>query len=224
VEIINGGDGGAGQRRHEEVGSPRIPCLVIDGKPIRILQVSQIASALDLPMPEVGDTSRLAWDTVPILESFIEAIKGADFPYLLTPSKSRGRSIRNLTVNTFHPFELLPETWTSGVFDWNPELTDVAMEQPLTDLDAVVGYAEKVFFGWQGFLLDREDELQGEGPEVDTPRGRVTYNVVLSGQRFHAAWHHRQVVDHLRDGGFPTQEALDVEVLSADLVMPANIY
>lgn len=201
-----------------------MPSLVIDGRPIRILQISQVASALGLPMPEVGDTYRLAWDTVPILESWIETVQEADFEYLLTPTKSRGRSVRNLLVNTFHPFELLPQTWDSGVFDWNPELTDADNERPLTDLALVVEYAEQRFYRWQSFLLDREEELHRPGPEVDTPRGRVTYNVALSGQRFHAAWHHRQMVDHLREGGFRVDGALDVEVLAEDLVMPANIY
>jgi len=188
------------------------------------LQVSQIASALGLPMPEVGDTHRLAWDTVPILESAIEMVQVADFDDLLTPSPSRGRSVRNLMVNTFHPFELLPETWESGSFDWNPELTDADYERPLTDMSKLVGYAEQAFYGWQSFLLDKEAELHGEGPEVDTPRGRVTYNVALSGQRFHAAWHHRQMLDHLRAGGYQLDQALDVEVVADDLIMPANIY
>ena len=197
---------------------------MIDGKPIRILQISQVASALGLPMPEVGEVSRLGWDTVPILESWIESVQKADFEYLLTPTKSRERSVRNLLVNTFYPFELLPDTWDSGVFDWNPEHTDHLYEAPLTDMDTLVAWAESRFFGWQSFLLDKEDDLHTDGPEVDTPRGRVTYNVVLSGQRFHAAWHHRQMVDHLREGGYPLPDALDVEVLAEDLVMPANIY
>lgn len=197
---------------------------MIDGKPVRILQVSQIASALGLPMPEVGDTKRLGWDVVPILESCIEMVQTADFAYLLTPTPSRGRSIRNLMVNTFHPFELLPVSWESGSFDWNPELTDADNERPLTDMDKLVGYAESIFFGWQSFLMEKDDELQSEGPQIDTPRGRVTYNVALSGQRFHAAWHHRQMLDHLRAGGYGLPNALDVEVLSEDLVLPARIY
>lgn len=208
----------------EELGQPRIPCLLLDGQVVRILQVSQIASALDLPMPEVGSVKRLAWDIVPVLESWLEILPTVDWDYALTPSQSRERSIRNLTVNAFHPFELLPVTWTSREFDWNPELTDVGMEQPLDTLEKLIAFAQKCLIDWQSFLLDMDEELQGDGPEIDTPRGRVTFNVIVAGQRFHAAWHYRQIVDHLRLGRFEVKEPLDVEAISADLTLPAYIY
>ena len=34
------------------------------------------------------------------------------------------RSLRNLTVNVFHPFELLPTAFDEGRFDWDPDLDD----------------------------------------------------------------------------------------------------
>lgn len=224
-EWVNALDGGQGQRRHEELGSPRVPSLVLDGKAIRLLQVSQIASALGLPMPSIGEVHRLAWDTVPILEDWIEVLQNVDWEYLLTPTPSRQRSIRNLTVNTFHPFELLPEAWDTAEFLWDSAgPLEIEREGQMTDKETLLAWMQRTSNSWQSFLLDHEEELQGEGPFTHTIRGDVTYNVILNGQRWHAAWHHRQIVDHLRAGGKDIGVPLDVEMLAEDMKLPVTIY
>ena len=56
-----------------------------------------------------------------ILAAWLGHLHTTPWSVLLAPTPARGRSLRNLTVNVFHPFELLPAAWTSGEFDWRPE-------------------------------------------------------------------------------------------------------
>lgn len=188
-----------------------------------ILHISQIASLLDLPSDTIPAVPRLAFDTVNILSSWVELMSSMDFDLLCKPTRSRQRSIRNLTVNTFHPFELLPEAWREGRFDWRPE-DDGPREAALHDADAVRGYALDHLNEWQMFLLDTEQELEtAEDREVWSPRGTVPFSTVLTSQRWHAAFHHRQLVHFLTEEGHPIADGFDVEVIH-DLDLPENVY
>ena len=51
---MNAIDGGEGQRRYEEAGSPMIPSLLVGGRTFPIMHPSQIASLLDIPGTEPG--------------------------------------------------------------------------------------------------------------------------------------------------------------------------
>ena len=141
----------------------------------------------------------------------------------MKPTRSRQRSIRNLTVNTFHPFELLPDAWRDGRFDWNPD-EDAEREAGLLDAASIRDYARRRLMDWQMFLLDVEQELEtAEDREVWSPRGSVPFSTVLTSQRWHAAFHHRQLVHFLREEQHPIVDGFDVEVIH-DIDLPQDVY
>jgi hypothetical protein len=77
---------------------------------------------------------------------------------------------------------------------------------------------------WQMFLLDVEQELEtAEDREVWSPRGSVPFSTVLTSQRWHAAFHHRQLVHFLREEQHPIVDGFDVEVIH-DIDLPQDVY
>lgn len=201
-----------------------MPSLVVNGLAFPIMHPLQIASILGLPRPESEvDSVRLAWDTVSIMDDWVEILPEAPWELLVTPTPSRGRSIRNLTVNAFRPFELLPDAWRTRSFEWYTGEADTHRELPLTDLGKLEGFARMALRGWEDFLMESEEELGKEDPEIQSSRGEVPYSLVLRAQRWHVAFHHRQVVDFLRSEGMDPKNVLDVEGFE-DLDLPPEIY
>jgi hypothetical protein len=187
-----------------------------------ILHVSQLASMLGLEVPAQLEASRLGWDATAVLESWLDLIRRLDLETLLLPTPSRGRSLRNLTVNVFHPFELLPTAFDEGRFDWDPDL-DEAREAPLQDAAAVVVYASVRHVAWQDWLLEHEAELLARDPAVDSPRGSLTYGNLLASQCWHAAFHYRQLLVFLDGRGQDLTGALPLSSLG-DLNLPPEVY
>jgi hypothetical protein len=208
--------------RWQQTGSPIVPSLVVDGTAMPILHVSQIASALGLPPPTGDGTAAVAWDLVSILEAWRTHLAAVDWETVLAPTPSRGRSLRNLTVNTFHPVELLPGAWARGEFDWNPD-DDAEREQALADAPAVCSYAERIAGIWNDFVLETGDGLSERDPVVTSPRGEVPFSDLLASQRWHAAYHYRQVVAFLGSHGVRLDGAVAVEQLAA-IGLPADVF
>lgn len=210
-------DGGEGEHRWREAGRPLVPTLVVRGEPMPVLHVSQIAEALGLPPPLGGSPLRDAHDATVILDAWLLHVGALEWETLLQPTPSRGRSLRNLTVNVFGPFELLPAAWTTGSFDWRPE-EDGTREAALEDSAALVRFAEGAAAGWSRLLVEAGDELARCDPVVASPRGGVPFSTLLSFQRWHAAFHYRQLVEFLR-----LDEALDLAAFE-DLGLPRDVF
>jgi hypothetical protein len=155
-----------------------VPSLVVDGVVTPILHVSQLAHALGLPVPAPADATRLAWETLPLLRAWLDRVRTRD---LAAPTQSRGRSLRNLTVNVFHPFELLPTAWATGEFPWEPERDD-ERERAIPD---VIAYADNILVTWTDFVL----ELGDGDPLISSPRGEVSWSTLLESQRNHVEFH-----------------------------------
>ena len=130
-----------------------------------------------------------------------------DLPLLVKPTPSRGRTLRELTVNVFHPFELLPSAWETGEFDWHPE-NDAERARQLEDADAVLAFAQRASDGWNLHLLEAGAELDARNPVVTSPRGRIAYSTLLTSQRWHAAFHYRQLKVFLEAEGMELPHAL----------------
>jgi hypothetical protein len=189
---LNARDGGEGERRWQNAGRPLVPSLVVGGIATPVLHVSQIAEALGLPPPPSGDPLRDGRDAAAILDAWLSELRASDWGTLLRPTRSRGRSLRNLTVNVFHPLELLPHAWTTGEFSWRPEEDD-SREVQLGSLGALLRFADSAATAWSRFLDERGEELAARDPLVDSPRGSVPFSALLSFQRWHAAYHYRQL-------------------------------
>jgi len=83
----------------------------------------------------------LAHDCAGILDAWFSHLDGLPLALLRAPTPSRGRSLRNLTVNVYHPFELLPDVPGSARFDWDPDGDDLAssLEFDLGQVQALGG-------------------------------------------------------------------------------------
>lgn len=213
-----------GQQVHRELGSPVVPCVVVDGQVHPILHASQIASLLGIPMPEQSlNTLRASYDIVTIMESWIGMLEMMDFQLMKAETKSRGRPVTLMTVNSFHPISLLPGAWDQGRFAWHTRESDLRREAPLTDAGKVHEFARGCLTKFQVFLLNNEEELDARDPMVTTSKGEINFSVLVQSQRSHIAIHHRQMVEFLRDHGRSTDNLLDVETIP-DLKLPASLY
>src|SRR4051794_28179278 len=168
---------------------PIIPSLVVGAATTPILHVSQLAAALGLPVAPSAEPTRVAWETLPLLRSWLDHVRPLDIERLAAPTESRGRSLRNLTVNVFHPIELLPAAWETGDFPWEPERDD-ERERALGD---VVAYADGILGAWTDFVLERADELGKRDPVVSSPRGELRFSALLDSQLEHVSFHHAQL-------------------------------
>ena len=220
-ESLNALDGGPGQQRHDALGKPNIPALVVDGRAIPLLHVSQIASVLDLPNRVGGNSVGLAWDIISIQESFVGLLPRLTWDVVMTPTPARGRTLRNITVNAFHPFELVTRAWTTCEFPWYTGDADVEREQPLTDVEKLHAFAKRHHDLWVSFVLDVGDGLDERDPVVTSHRGDVPFSVLLESQRWHLAYHHRHLVDAMDRSGIDASGALDVTML---VDLPEDLY
>ncbi|MEZ5100814.1 MAG: hypothetical protein R3C15_13645 [Thermoleophilia bacterium] len=177
---------------------------------------------LGLPAPPQLEVTRLAWDLCAVLEAWVELIAPLDWETLTAPTPSRDRSFRNLTVNTFHPIELLPGAFETGTFPWEPE-RDEEREAAIRDAAALVAYARERQLAWQGWLLEREADLVERDPAVESPRGPITYANLLASQRWHAAFHYRQLLAFLGGRGHDLTGALALSSLG-ELDLPAEVF
>jgi hypothetical protein len=164
---------------------------VVDGTATPVLHVSQLAEALGLPAPPGRSAAREGEAALAVLRAWVDALGGATWEALLEPTPARGRSLRNLTVNVFHPFELLPGAWTDGEFPWRPE-DDGSREKLLAGRGDLLAFAAHAADGWGGFLA--LEDVDGGDPVVESLRGRVLFSALVSFQRWHAAYHYRQLV------------------------------
>ena len=179
-----------------------------------MLHVSQVAAAVGLPWSASLPSSALAADTLTLLSSWAHGVAALDLEALLAPTPSRGRSLRNLTVNVHHPFELLPEAWRTCAFPWDPD-RDGEREERLVDAVAVRAYAAATSESWGAFVISVGTGLDAVDPDVVTPRGTARFSVVLDTQRWHVAFHLRQL-EHMT--GLALLPELD------DLVLPAEVF
>lgn len=194
----------------------------MDGRSETILHVSQVASLLGLPQQATAVAERVAWDTVTILRSWTTNLDLLDSAVVVQPTLSRERTIRNLTVNTFHPFQLLPAAFDRGSFDWYPE-RDSERERDIPDVAALQRYATQILGEWELFVFEHGAGFDEPNLRVKGPRGDIGYPALLDSQRWHAAWHHRQVADHCQRQGMQGLDALPASLLQ-DVGLPAYVY
>lgn len=173
-----------------------MPALVVGGVTTSILQVSQLAVALGLPIPPSQNVLQLASETLPVLRSWVDHLRRLDPDLLVKPTRSRGRNLRVLTVNVFHPFDLLPAAWSTGSFPWEPERDNE--REALLGADDLVPYADGILARWDDFVRENAADLERREPSVQSPRGSVGFSILLQSQRDHLAFHYEQLTDFLQ--------------------------
>jgi glutaredoxin len=189
-----------GQARWEQLGRPRIPSLVLDGHTTAIYHVSQVASLLGMTVADSGKSLRLAWDLAGVLEAWSDQLATIEFQAMVAPTPSRGRTIRTLTVNVHEPIHELTVAWERGTFTWDTD-ADEARAARLEDEQAVRSYAEAKTAEWITFLTDLGDDVGRYDPEVSAGAERLSFGALLDAQRFHAAFHYRQLMSFLAQQG-----------------------
>ena len=109
---------------------------------------------------------------------------------------------------------MLPTAWATGVFPWDPD-EDAVREQTLTTAERVIGYATEIRSSWGVFVDRRGANLFRSDPAVLSTRGAVSFSVLLDVQRWHAAFHLRQL-----------DSVLDTHLLPvlAELALPADVF
>jgi hypothetical protein len=195
---------------------------VVGDRVTPVMHRTQIATALGLSVPSTEERQRLAWDIVPVLDAWIAHLEHVEWELVVRPTPSRGRTLRNLTVNVFDPVSLLPGAFSAGHFEWYPE-EDHRREEGLRSIGDVVGFARDAADAWLLFLGEHGDELDRRDPPVASSRGHVNFGALLEYQRWHAAFHYRQMVEFLRAEGVVLPAAFKVESLT-DLDLPESVF
>jgi hypothetical protein len=72
-------------------------------------------------------------------------------------------------------------------------------------------------------MLESEEALARDDPSVVTPRGQLRYSDLLAAQRWHIAFHHRQIVEYLALEGVEPAHPFRVEQL-AGVTLPATVF
>ena len=198
-----------------------MPSLVVDAALTPIMHPMQIVAALGLPLERRAQGHRLVWDIYTILDAWCASIDLLDWEVLIKPTPSRGRSLRNLTVNVSYPIGLLPAAWRTGRFDWQPERDD-EVESELRSSSDVRDFGRSIADRYLRFLTDEEEQLAVHDPEVHSPRGDMSFSALVEYQRWHAAFHYRQL------RAFCRGESIDLppDVLASvpDLGLPDAVF
>ncbi|WP_259312931.1 hypothetical protein [Capillimicrobium parvum] len=181
----------------------------------------QIAAALGLPLEPRAQGQRLAWDIYTILDAWCDSIALLDWEVLIKPTPSRGRSLRNLTVNVSYPIGLLPAAWRTGRFDWQPERDD-EVELELRSSRGVHDFGRSIADRYLGFLADEEAQLPLHDREVHSSRGDMSFRSLVEYQRWHAGFHYRQLRAFCR--GQRIDLPPDVLASVPDLVLPDSVF
>ena len=72
-------------------------------------------------------------------------------------------------------------------------------------------------------LTDEEEQLPVHDPQVHSPRGDMSFSALVEYQRWHAAFHYRQLLAFLEGRGENLTGALSLSSLG-DLNLPPEIY
>jgi hypothetical protein len=202
----------------------------VDEVTTTIQSTTQIAAALGLETSERLRVEVLAAETLLVITAWTSALEGLDIETLTAPTPSRGRSLRNLTVNVFHAIELLPAAWETGWFAWEPEL-DEQLELFLPTAKEIVRYACQIRDRWQEFVTSELMRPVGgrstddvSDSVVSSPRGELSFGVLLDAQRTHAAYHYRQLESFLHAQPGLRKPVEPVLTRLSQLSLPTSVY
>ncbi len=187
------------------------------------MHVSQLAALLGLPAPAMPDASRLAYDIALVVGSWAANLRVLPWELVVADTRSRGRTIRNLTMNAVHPISLLPATRETGRFDWGLVDIDEQLAEQYETTEALATFAQGVHDNWTAFVVAYEDDLASEDPWIEAPRGRMRFSDLLAHQRWHISFHHRQIVEFLEERGVEPADSFRVDRLPG-VSLPPSVF
>jgi hypothetical protein len=158
-----------------------------------------------------------------LVEAWAANLRALQWELLVKPTHSRGRTVRNLTMNAVYPISLLPETWETGELDWGIVDLDEERGEAYTTTERLADFARGVHAEWSMFMLESEEALSLANPEVKTPRGLLRYSELLASHRWHLSFHYRQMVAYLVSEGVEPAHPFRPEQL-AGLTLPADVF
>lgn len=220
---LNAIDDAEGTARYVADGKPTIPAVTLDGDVVSFQHPSQLASLLNLDVGDAQPATAVAFSLLDVLERWIGVISDVPFAAFLEPTLSRGRNIRNLTVNVYRPIRLLPQTYRDGQFNWYTNEADLQQESFLRDTEQIVSFAQEIYGEFANFLLEHAESFSENDPALTGNRGDMRFSELLVTQRFHAAFHYRQIVDFFNSNGFGPKPALP-NMIEQEIGLPANLY
>lgn len=200
--------------------------MLVDGDPMPIIHPVQIRSILGMPVDGADGPEPwlpMAWDIAAILDDWVRLLPHYSWDQLLAPTLSRGRNSRNLTVNVCRPIELLPIAYQEHFFGWYTGEADLQVEAYLRTTEELAQFAQGISVTWQGFLMELSELPEVADPFLTSTRGDTSFSELLRLQRFHAAFHHRQITDFLQTEGVAFDRLLDVNAL-AGIGLPEDLY
>ena len=182
-----------GRARWEADGRPSIPAVRNGEFVATISTLAQLAAAVGIPAPPGAPVAQEAGDCLAILEAWVAHMRVFTLEFLSAPTPSRGRTLRELTVNVFNPFALAPGAWETGELPWHPE-HDREHGDSFATHEEITEFAAAIATRWGEFLTVNESELEDPERPVSSPRGDMQWGPFVSSQRWHAAFHYRQLV------------------------------
>lgn len=212
----------AGQSRWMELGSPRVPSLLLDERMTAIYHVSQVASLLGLTPAQRTRALRLAWDLSMVVQAWSEQLATISWELMSTPTPSRGRSVRELTINVHEPLREMEVAWETGRFTWNTGRDEV-LASDLADAEELRAYSEARSAGWIAFLSSVGEELEQRDPDIRAGGETLSFSALLDSQRLHAAFHYRQLQSFLAAHDAASEHPLDLARLEG-LQLPEVVF
>lgn len=136
-----------------------------------------------------------------LVDAWAALVRGLDPPLLVAPTASRSRTSAELALNVLNPFDLMPAAWETGDMPWYPE-HDGERAAAISHAE-LVDWSSAVAIRWSGFVGSSTETLAQPAREIDSPRGVFEWGPLISAQRWHAAFHYRQVTAFLEDEAVP---------------------
>lgn len=199
--------------------------MLADGDPLPIFHPVQLRAILGMPAEDGGPEPWLpmAWDIAAVLDDWLRLLPVFTWEQLLAPTLSRGRNTRNLTVNVWRPIALLPTAHERHFFGWFTGEADLQVESYLRSPEEVLDHAQRGSWAWQSWLMEVSELPEVEDPHISSTRGDTSFSDLVRAQRFHAAFHHRQIIDFLTTAGAQFDRRLDVTAM-AGIGLPDELY
>lgn len=211
-----------GRTRWDAAGAPPLPAVEVLGVALTISTMAELAEAVGVDLPPSLPLLHELEDTVGLVTAWDAVARGLSAEILWAPTPSRSRTTAELVVNVLNPFDLMPAGWETGELPWHPE--DDEKRSKELGRDELVAWAGSVAARWAGFVLSSGELLAQPVRELDSPRGILEWGPLVSSQRWHAAFHYRQVTVFLELEGLPLPPGVPALETLVDVALPEDIF